>query len=427
MRGGSLGAAADGDALRAWLQSRGIQLVGARGTDPDRVALDPLVKATGDSITAVGPLLERLRSSIAGGGRPINLSLARTSPAEIEQITSWCKLLRDCGLLVHYRYDRYMRQLWVRPELGAKAILGGAWLERLVSLRLSEQLRELGKDPLVLSNARIRMANGREGELDVLAWVGDAPVWIECRSGRFTDRLGAYALRRRDLGVDSERALVVVMRAAPEQIRLVRALHRIRIVPLVELEAAIGALILSDVDHQAPEPSRRTPSDRPSAGDGVDAPDHSPPSRRAPANRSASVFRRVTAEPDPQFLEALAAAGLRPHPGLRRRCLEAVASHMASGIPMSGSQLVQRISAKSGIADGTVRDVLAALARSGTLLDERGEPTRTLDATIHALAARSADELDARCRYVYRAALRAYDPTAACGPDGKRLFDATVG
>ncbi len=426
-RGASHGDADNGRALRVWLQRRGIELLEARGTNRDRAALDPLVKATAESISAVGPLLERLRSSIAAGGRPINLSLARAAPTEVEQITSWCELLRDCGLLIHYRYDRWTHQLWARPELGAREILGGAWLERFVSMRLSEQLRELDEDPLVLSNVRIRLANRREGELDVVGWVCGAPVWIECRSGRFTDRLGAYAARRRDLELDSERALLVVVRAAPQQIRLVRALHGIRIVPLADLEPVILGIIQSGADHPGSGPSRWAMADEAAAGHRPKATGPSQPSRPARSDGPAAVFRRVTAESDQRLLQALAAAGLQPHPEHRRQCLEALASHMAIGIPTSGPRLVEVINAEARLPEVAVRDVLAALARGGALLDEKGEPIRALDATIHALAARSADDLDKRCRHVYRATLRANDPTAACGPDGERAFDATVG
>lgn len=425
----------DRSLLRTWLADRGITLVQVRSVTPRDAVLDRVARSLGSQYQPLSDLLRALRWSVSSA-RPANLSL-RDSPADtISAVTGACARLHELGLLGYYRYDRNGRTVAARPSETAGSFLTGEWLERWVAQRMQAAASAAGVEPLVERNVERRLPDGGQTELDLLAAIGDQPLWVECRTGAYQDRLSRYAQLRRQLGLHPSRALIVLADVADDTAAELSVIHELRIASVSTLDRELGELLAASEQGApglggAPEP----------LGDLAPAPVYGavePEAAAAPEDGAPPAPPPQSTEPGGQHLPAraddrlsdrhravLRRAGLRPHPERRDMALRAVRDALEEGPPASFRDLKATIAEAAGLSLSAANDILWALLRGGGLLRADGSPAATAD-EIARLATRDLEGLEQLCLSAYRTALRAADPTSVEGPQAERAFLATV-
>ena len=119
------------------------------------------------------------------------------------------------------------RLLYLRLPLGSAELssyLAGEWLERMVARAVTRAMRGVGRTSLVATQVAVRLGDGSEAELDVVAVWREELVWVECAS-RPRGLLGRAGRRRFTLAerlLAEDRQLVVVMEGTDEELEQVR-------------------------------------------------------------------------------------------------------------------------------------------------------------------------------------------------------------
>ncbi len=182
------------------------------------------------------------RNQESGGSFFINLEDA--SPEKFASLSRLGQLAQEAGLLARFKHLKRDRVFVVQPNRSSYSInfITGKWLELyvwdVVNRKILRQYPEGEIDGLF--SAQIAFPNGDEFEIDALLLVRDRPLWIEAKTGEFTEKIPRFSEIRKQLGVDPADAFLLAVQPLSESSRKAREKAAgMRILPLPEFEDAL--------------------------------------------------------------------------------------------------------------------------------------------------------------------------------------------
>lgn len=226
----------------AWLEAGGIQVIESSRQSGIDSAAERVAVFLGDRY----PLLERFYESVKRAlamDVPGRYSVEGLPGDAVNAHVQFMTLLHGCAFLSQARYFRNERliRFSVNRDGRVQNLLSGGWLERYV---LNLVKRSVGggawRDEQAAVGVKIRLPDGTDGELDVLASLpGSGVLWIECKTGEWQSAVERFKAIQAKLGprLPGHRALVLLHAPEPELRGSVAALSGLRVLPLGEVPA----------------------------------------------------------------------------------------------------------------------------------------------------------------------------------------------
>lgn len=223
-----------------WLRLRGIAVRHESPPDYDYSALDHLSKLLGEHRKDVRRVFDAIRAALSDKGI-IRVDLSRASQEELSYSTQMCTIMRDHALLREYHYAKGRRLVLgnVLREGYIINYLTGKWFERFVHLKVSALLQAHSLQADLLVNPKIIFPNGDDFELDLFWTVDSTPLWIECKTGDYSEHVVKYAKVRKSLHVPAERSILVVYGLDDWRCNSLTKLHGINITNEVGLSDVV--------------------------------------------------------------------------------------------------------------------------------------------------------------------------------------------
>ncbi len=237
-----------------FLASKGIQVKVKKTEDPADGVIDGLSVFLGERYSALRSILIKIKRSMQSGA-PISEYIARFSQEDISSICQFCTRLHLIAFLEQYKYFRspqYLIRAKTTTLPKAQMFFGGQWLERFTLQKLKQAhsvvQAELGESVefQYLINPQVILANGDDFELDIIAFIGDYPLWIEAKSGDYQQHVQKYSRLARQLDLDYSHSMMVLTDVADNQCEALSSLFSMTVVNLNTLYHKILEVLRSD-------------------------------------------------------------------------------------------------------------------------------------------------------------------------------------
>lgn len=199
-----------------YLKTRDVVVFEGQDDLANNEAFEHLARHIGQHFHLVAPFYEKLKRSVATG-RFTRVDIDGLSDHERSAAVQLGTLLHRHGLLKDFYYHRSPKKLLrVIPTSDGETaqFLTGGWLEIYVSWLLERKLKARFSPSKfqILFNVKGTLPDSREFEADLMAWVDDKMIWVECKTGNWQD----YSARFRGLvkifGNDRSTAALLLIR-----------------------------------------------------------------------------------------------------------------------------------------------------------------------------------------------------------------------
>lgn len=202
-----------------WMRVRGFVVESyqeSQDTDPiyDRISL-----SLGKYYDVLKPLHRQIKIH-QQDGKEIYFTVAQRPPDEISRLTNFCTLLYNNSFLDNYRYISSRRLIKATTQSNPNMInfFTGGWFERYVFYQVNELLVNRGIKFTFLKSSRGQHVSGHNFELDLIFFINNQPLWIECKSGQnYNSYLQKYSDYRDLLQIPKQRAFLIVADLSQEQ------------------------------------------------------------------------------------------------------------------------------------------------------------------------------------------------------------------
>ncbi len=201
------------EAAIAWLHQRQIQVKSYYQPEPGDHVLTDLALLLGDKYDRVVHFYEQIKRHLSSG-HSFQVNLAQRSPQDIADTTHLGHRLSAYALLASYRYDRKTKTIYATPPSAGQAInfFSGSWFERYALLKIVSLLTANQVACQCIVNPKVILPKGDDFEFDLLFWLADEqPLWVECKTGDYQAYITKYAELRKILGLEPERAVLLVL------------------------------------------------------------------------------------------------------------------------------------------------------------------------------------------------------------------------
>jgi len=249
------------DKVEAFLNSRGITIKVRKPEDAADNLIDGLSSFLGERYSALRGVLTKIKRSMHAG-RGFSEHIAKLSQDDISSVCQFCSRLHAIAFLEDYKYlksPRYEIHAKTTTLPKAQMFFGGQWLERYTLQKLKEahaivQAETEERIELqYLINPQIILPNGDDFELDLIAVVGDSPIWIEAKSGDYQQHVQKYSRLAGQLGLDYSHAMMVLTDVSDDRCEALSSLFSMSVTNLNTLESQIVATLRG---HQNNQPNR---------------------------------------------------------------------------------------------------------------------------------------------------------------------------
>ncbi|MEB3357262.1 MAG: hypothetical protein VKK04_11085 [Synechococcales bacterium] len=390
----------DSQGAIAWLTQVGI---GVESHYQPQAGLDEIFDRLsgflGTHYGALGPLYRQIKRNVAGGNR-FRFSLASSSQREISLSTQFCAMLNRASLLSFYRYSNADKLIQAALQNRADVIrlFQGEWFERYVANEVAQWLDSRSLRYECLINPKILYENGDRFELDLVFMVEDAPLWIECKTGKDSNAyLERYSNHRKQLNIPKGRSLLVILDIPTEQAQTLTTLWDITVTNQELLLACVKEAI---------QPS-------PAAADSASEPEPSVDLHQ----QIHALLKERRIPPVPEYRlqvihELVKLVRDVSPPMTLRQVKESLYEEMADMLQISKTKL---------------QGILQTVLRSGCLLDQNHQPISSFNSPIYALATAEPENLDTQCVHQYASVVLTVDPTFFHHPQQVQVFEQVVG
>lgn len=211
------------------LQKRGIGIdLSAAKTRKYKTEWEPIADVVGLKLTAIRHLLPAIRRAIHGDNT-FTLDLTTLDPADAADIHDLCQRARATDLLDAYDHQEtplLALSGTIKDTVEVRHFLSGGWLERFVFrqavIAYNELITRRPAKPSFgrRSNAFITLPDNETREVDLLFSIDTSIYAVEAKSGQY-DRADVekYAAVIRAIGIDAQRAFLVLADATPDRCR----------------------------------------------------------------------------------------------------------------------------------------------------------------------------------------------------------------
>lgn len=379
---------------RVWLQTQGARVLRTGG--PHEEAMAPVALQFGDYYEDLRALHQCIRRSHKLG-RQVQFSLGKATAERVSRCLSFARTLEQEALLLDVEYDEQTKVLTASPSADSRVqrFHDGLWFELYVTGKARQLAQDMGLLADLSVNMEIRTPKGLTREIDVLLWVRDAPVLVECTTGAYTNHAKRLHGLAGELGLPTERAMLVLLSAPPKA---------------SELGANLGITV----------------TDRPRFLKYLRGLLSTPPAPTTTPSVATADKDRIM----PGHLAAyLSKRNLGPFPEVRGDALRAICKFR--GVFGSGAKVSDVKAALKKVlptaSEVQIRDIVRALLEGGAFLDAKGAPVASPNVAIHALKSKDPTALETLCVQAYARVILESDPHWLDGPTGRSEFIQVVG
>ena len=199
--------------LLSYLEAKNIRVEEHRVPQEIDVSSDRLAFFMGSRYSSIKNFYKAIKRNLSTG-KKFSFRLAECSQQDIANCTQLGDMLYRSSFLSHYRYLKTEKIITASSQIRGDMInfLTGEWFERYVYQEVSRLLSDKSLKYQDLINAKIRFANGDSFELDLLFFVNQELLWIECKTkSDISDALTRYAKHKKILSIPENRAFVVAL------------------------------------------------------------------------------------------------------------------------------------------------------------------------------------------------------------------------
>lgn len=393
-----------GDAVKRWFSGRGIIVREASLIPP---ATDPLVRLAtelGQNFDVLQSLHDGIRRNLQNGGKS-HLNLSGLNSVSINKIVTFATKMNKQGLLSDIYYNKGTKVLTYSPSSsgGVQNFFAGGWFETYVGQRVLSAISASAHD--VLINLKLTLGTQEERELDIFCLVEGEPMWVECKSGDYSQHLQRMTKLAKELGIPPDRLLLAALQLQSDALVTIPQLYRFRAANLATLDAQLAQML--------PGAAR--------VGD------------EAFAAGAAPVLQNLLRiRPEPGKLGTfLGKWGLRPVPQVRGQVLAlmpvVVRDMSAPRTPFALKEALYLRLSQCGLSKSAITDALAAAFRGGALVDEDGVEVTHWKMEFNRLVSENVAELERCCRRAYLEAILRADPGWFEDRNAGQEFAETIG
>jgi hypothetical protein len=237
-----------------FLASKGIVIKVKKAKDAADAIIDNLSLFLGERYHALQNILMKIKRSMQTGAL-ITENISRLPQEDISSVCQFCSRLHEIAFLEEYEYLRSPRYLihaktTMLPK--AQMFFSGQWLERFVLQKLRQAYTivqaETGETLSFeyLINPQVTLLNGDDFELDIVAVISGAPIWIEAKSGNYQQHIRKYSRLAKQLELDSSHAVMVLTDVVDKQCAALSSLFSMTVVNLSMFENQILEILRND-------------------------------------------------------------------------------------------------------------------------------------------------------------------------------------
>ena len=163
----------------------------------------------------------------------VKIELSKKKQKEIQQITSFCKVLHDYSFVAKYHYqkkDKIIRlTLQTAPKI--RDFFNGIWMEWFALMKLLEFFRDKRMNPACTRNLNISFSGSNSNELDLfLLTEKGVPICVECKTGEFRHDIDKYLSLRKQLNIEKTQFVICVFGLSQEQAQGMSSMYELTFV-----------------------------------------------------------------------------------------------------------------------------------------------------------------------------------------------------
>lgn len=215
-------------------------------TDKDRV-LDKIAVFMGDRYLSIRKLYEQIKSHM-NSGQNFSMCLREEPQVNISNMCQLGKALHEIAFLEEYRYLRSPQYLLLaKPSRIPDALnfFAGQWLERYIRAKFVSMVadKRIEDGFAFLANPQIVLPNGDDFELDLLLEIAGEIYWFEAKTGDYQRHIDKYGRVRPILGVDSQRAFMVLLDVKPEIAQTLSSMSGLSVINIDNVQETLASII----------------------------------------------------------------------------------------------------------------------------------------------------------------------------------------
>lgn len=402
------------DKITQWLRSHQVKLVTSyEGHNADTV-LDQIAFFMGTNYPLLCEVLHKIRQSLSCNHFGFQINLTDATEQKTTAVTNLGTRLKGIGFL-SYQYQRHggQRIAHIRTlNSNGTQFLTGEWLERYVYQVVTELFEQKDLQYEALMNAVIKRQDGTQAEIDLLCFVKEKPVWIECKVANCEEYIAKYSRFAKFFNLTPQQIFLIVLDLPREQAQTLTDIHHVQVVTPDEVSDAIENT-LQVFDGGEPVPRSISPSVS-SSTESVD--------------KKPDVPYRLST---PQELQSfLIATSLRPLPEERKALTQKLIERVSS---QAKSETIQRIKIglhsdfNGEISRSKISDFLRTCLAGGCFLNQDHQVIREFNTPVADLISQDWQELEAKCVEGIASRVLLQDPNYFNSPDKCGHFQAVVG
>ncbi|HEC07880.1 MAG TPA: hypothetical protein ENJ12_13570 [Thiolapillus brandeum] len=203
-----------------WFDNKNIQAT----IDPNSVDttgfFDEIAMALGNNYNVLCIVSNQIKYVQNKGYDNVKIDISKKKKEEIQQITTFCKMLYDYSFVAKYFYqkkDKIIRlTLQMAPTI--KAFFNGIWMEWFTLITLLNHFRDNNALSSCARNVCISFSGGDSKELDIFFLTNKGtPVCIECKSGEFRHDIHKYLSLRKRLDLEKQQFIICIFGLSSKQ------------------------------------------------------------------------------------------------------------------------------------------------------------------------------------------------------------------
>ena len=384
----------------AWLTEKNVNVQSYNQQSSADDVFDKLAVFLGERYDSLAELHQKIkRSLLQEEGTKFYFNLSNKTQKEIANCTQFCQKLYESSLLTFYHYNRKEKVIKATPTRRGDIInfFNGLWFERFIYRKVSKFLSSKGLKYQCLINPIIRFSNNNEFELDLIFFVNDQPLWIECKTGdNYNSCFQKYSEHQQNLGIAKEKTLLVILNDPNNRVEDQTKIWNITVANEINfIDKITKALGLSETKETQ---------------------QHQQPVTTTLINLS-QVFNKTNLRPLPEYRETV--------------IRELIQIFEASNQPITLNQvkdnLVEKLTETTQISRTKLNEILKAVRRSNCFLDPNGNPVLSSNEPISVLVSLDAASLESKCIESYARIAISINPNYFDNRENVQEFEETVG
>lgn len=245
----------EGNKIVDYLAKKGITVKNVPTVTPADKIIDQLSEFIGKNYEAIYPIMKRIKQNMQRGDY-FTESIKSYQQNEIATICHFCTMLKNIAFLEQYTYRRspaYIIQAKTSNMPKAQMFFSGQWLERYALNTVKRLIGEISVeldttlDVEYLVNPQVILPNGNLFEFDVMFMINEKIFWIEAKSGDYQTHIAKYSKLVRQLGIDSDRAFLLLADVDDNVCRNLKNLYDMMICNLQDLKVYVRESILQNI------------------------------------------------------------------------------------------------------------------------------------------------------------------------------------